>query len=70
MQNDLAILGNSNRLENLEIHEIQPDAMCCSYFATDKRFYRTSILEVDYLEAVATVLYVDYGNKDKVDFKL
>ena len=70
MQSDLAILGDSNRLENLEIHEIQPDATCCCYYATDKRFYRTSILEVDYLEGVATVLYVDYGNEEKVDFKL
>ena len=59
-----------NGLENLEIFEIQPDTPCCCLFASVKRFYRAIILDVDYLEELATVLYVDYGNQEKINFKL
>ena len=48
-----------NGLENLEIFEIQSDTPCCCFFASDKRFYRTIMLDVDYFEEFATMLYVE-----------
>jgi hypothetical protein len=61
-------LKKKNQLKNMSFHKIEVNRPCFCLFPNDMNIYRAQIQSVNYLEKVAKVLYVDYGNSEEIDF--
>lgn len=60
--------NSSSQLFSLKkLTEIHEDMLCVSEFS-DRDFYRARIISVDRNRQEVEVQYIDYGNKEKVDF--
>jgi hypothetical protein len=61
-------LKKKNQLKNMSLYKIEVNRPCFCLFPTDMNIYRAQIQSVNYLEKVAKVLYVDFGNTAEIDF--
>lgn len=59
----------SYHLKLLNPSKILLNALCVTHYSSDKQLYRAQIINVNKTEQKATVLFIDYGNKEKKSFK-
>ena len=68
MVNELASRDKKKLFKPLKINHISSNAPCICYYATDKTYNRAIIEKVNYIDASATIRYIDYGNEETVSF--
>ena len=59
---------DAGTLVNMSMERIEENRPCLCLFPTDSSLYRAIIVDVNYFEGTAKVLYVDFGNTDDIEF--
>ncbi len=69
MHEEFMQLKESESLKNLKLEKIEENRSCLCMYHFDKSLYRATILDANYPEGIAKVLYVDFGNTDEIEFQ-
>ena len=68
MQGELAKMKERGLFKPLRYDQVVPDRPCISFYKTDQSYNRAIIEKVNYIDASATVRYIDFGNSETVMF--
>jgi hypothetical protein len=68
-QEELIEMKNSKTLIQLDMIDIVIGMPCLSYYG-DGLLYRAIVLDIDYINRIARVKYIDYGNEESVSINM
>ena len=68
MQSELAKMKERGLFKSLRFDMIVPNAPCICYYKVDESYNRAIVEKVNYVDASATIRYIDFGNSETVMF--
>ena len=69
MENEYKNNLNKKKIKKISIENIVENQVCCSVYSCDNQLYRAIIKKVDFIENLAMIHFVDYGNVEEVDLQ-